>query len=46
MKLNEDELLNLLITEGWHISDGVDSCSGEDEEAMLKSVKKILKIIL
>jgi len=30
---------------GWHISDGVDGCSGEDEEEQVESKKRLVKAI-
>jgi hypothetical protein len=41
MKIEGKVLLGLLIGEGWHISDGVDSCSGHDDEGMAESANDI-----
>jgi hypothetical protein len=39
--MEKSKLLELLIEDGWHISDNVDSCSGWDDEAMAESAKEI-----
>jgi hypothetical protein len=38
-------LYDLLIADGWHVSDGVDSCSGHDEDYMRDSAKVIAEML-
>lgn len=43
--MTKEDLLKLLRADGWHISDGVDSCSGEDREEEEKSAEIIAKYL-
>lgn len=42
---DKQRILQWLLKEGWHISDGVDPCSGEDVERQEKSVERLIQII-
>jgi hypothetical protein len=43
--ITKEELKEFLVEWGWHISDGIDDCSGWDEVGMDASVDELLEIL-
>ena len=41
----EEKIKEKLETDGWHIGDGIDDCSGYDHEAMEVSVQALTKLV-
>ena len=43
--MDTEQLLEWLREEGWHVSDGVDTCSGTDEEYEKESAERLAKLL-